>query len=218
MIFYMIFHIKNINMSHPNLTLEIYSDKSFVVRPSASIEDKLPDLEVNSIIQLGGKWNANLKGGKGWIFPNFKKKVVENYINGVEKKVLHIPSSKIQRIIKKMEMTFEHYPNNLKLKGGSIIKYLQDCKKSVLTRHFNRFDEYYGWQVNVLVEDLPITKKHTIATRHDYTYYIYADVETVKKWLDEKNFIYDPNGPIEKKYSMFDGKMGVHFKSFWTGD
>jgi len=205
-------------MSHPNLSLEIYSDKSFVVRPSESIEDKLPDIEVNSIIQLGGKWNANLKGGGGWIFPNFKKKVVENYINGVEKKVMHVASSKIQRIVKKMEMSFENYPNNLKLKGGSIIKYLKDCRKTDLIRHFNRFDEYYGWQVNALVEDLPVSKNHTIATRHDYTYYIYADVETVKKWLDEKNFIYDPNGPIEKKYSMFDGKMGVHFKSFWTGD
>ena len=206
-------------MAHPNLTLEIYSDKSFVVRPSDSIEQYiLSDIEAKSILELGGKWNANLKGGAGWIFPNFKKKVVENYINGVEKKVLHIPSSKIQRVIKHIEMCFEKYPNNLKLKGGSVIKYLKDCKKSELTRHFNRFDEYYGWQVNVLVEDLHDPKEHTILSRHDHTHYIYADVETVNKWLESINIIYNPHGPIEKKYSMFDGKMGVHFKSFWTGD
>jgi hypothetical protein len=203
-------------MNHHNLILSQYSEKSFVIRPE-NIEC-LKDTEVADIIEMGGKWNANLKGGEGWIFPNFKRSTVERYIKGVDQKVMYVGSSKIQKIIKKMEMVFENYPNNLKLKGGSIIKYLKDCRKSNLTRHFNRFDEYYGWQVNVLVEDLPIPKMHTIATRHDYTYYIYADVETVKAWLAEKNFIYDPNGPMEKKYSMFDGKMGVYFKSFYTGD
>ena len=204
-------------MSHPNFILTQYSEKAFVVRYSKAL-DKILDSEVKLIVEMGGKWNSNLKGGGGWIFPNFKKKIVENYINSGEKKVFHVATSKIQRAIKQMELVFENYPNNLKLKGGSIIKYLKDCRKSELTRHFNRFDEYYGWQVNVLVEDLPDPKEHTILSRHDHTHFIYADVETVKKWLDNINIIYNPYGPIEKKYSMFDGKMGVHFKSFWTGD
>ena len=200
-------------MNHPNMVLTQYSEKAFVVRCK-----NFKDTESADIIEMGGKWNANLKGGEGWIFPNFKKKIVENYINGVEKKVIHIPSSKIQRIIKKMEMSFNNYPNNIKLKGGSIIKYLKDCRKSELTRHFNRFDEYCGWQVNALVEDLSVPREHTLLTRYDNTHFIYADVETVKKWLDNTEIIYNPYGPIEKKYSLFDGKMGVHFKSFWTGD
>ena len=87
-----------------------------------------------------------------------------------------------------------------------------------MTRHFNRFDEYCGWQVNALVEDLSVPREHTLLTRYDNTHFIYADVETVKKWLDNTEIIYNPYGPIEKKYSLFDGKMGVHFKSFWTGD
>jgi hypothetical protein len=210
-------HIKYIiDMSHPNLTIEIYSDKSFVVR--ASKIDSIVDSEIKSILEMGGKWNSNLKGGGGWIFPNFKKKVVENYINGVEKKVFRVATSKIQRAVKYIEMSFENYPNNLKLKGGSIIKYLNDCKKSDLTRHFNRFDDYYGWQVNALVEDLSVPRQHTVMTRYDQTYFIYADIEIVKKWLEDINLIYNPHGPIEKKYSMFDGKLGVYFRSFWTGD
>ena len=203
-------------MSHPNFILTQYSEKAFVVRGSNI--DLILDSEVKSIVEMGGKWNSNLKGGGGWIFPNFKKKVLENYIDSFEKKVLHVASSKIQRAIKQMEMVFKNYPNNLKLKGGSIIKYLKDCRKSELTRHFNRFDEYCGWQVNALVEDSSVLQEHTIMSRHDHTHFIYADVETVKKWLDNTEIIYNPYGPIEKKYSMFDGKMGVHFKSFWTGD
>ena len=76
-------------MSHPNFILTQYSEKAFVVRYSKAL-DKILDSEVKLIVEMGGKWNSNLKGGGGWIFPNFKKKIVENYINSGEKKVFHV--------------------------------------------------------------------------------------------------------------------------------
>jgi hypothetical protein len=52
------------------LTIEQYSEKAIVVRGNTQpYKDALSD--------LGGKWNANLKGGGGWIFPNSKKTIIE---------------------------------------------------------------------------------------------------------------------------------------------
>jgi hypothetical protein len=52
------------------LTIEQYSEKAIVIRGNSQ-----PYLE--SLKKLGGKWNSNLKGGGGWIFPNSKKSKIE---------------------------------------------------------------------------------------------------------------------------------------------
>lgn len=53
-----------------SLLIEQYSEKAIVVRGNTiQYKDKL--------LELGGKWNSNLKGGGGWIFPNSKKKNIE---------------------------------------------------------------------------------------------------------------------------------------------
>ena len=56
------------------LSIQSYSDKSFVVRGKDTkiVKDKLKE--------LGGKWNSNLKDGGGWIFTNKNKKEVEDWI------------------------------------------------------------------------------------------------------------------------------------------
>lgn len=52
--------------------IQKYSEKSFVVRGQTfNHMDKLKE--------LGGKWNAYLKGGEGWIFPNYKENEVKEY-------------------------------------------------------------------------------------------------------------------------------------------
>lgn len=50
-----------------------YTEKSFVVRGNTT-ENK------EQLKNIGGKYNALLKGGPGWIFPNFLKKNVEEYV------------------------------------------------------------------------------------------------------------------------------------------
>ena len=57
-----------------SLTLELYSEKSFVVR--GNIYRFQPELE-----EMGGKINLKLKGGEGVIFPLYKQKDVREYIN-----------------------------------------------------------------------------------------------------------------------------------------
>lgn len=55
------------------LNIVQYTEKSFVVRGNTT-ENK------EQLKTIGGKYNALLKGGPGWIFPNFLKKNVEEYI------------------------------------------------------------------------------------------------------------------------------------------
>ena len=59
------------------MNITSYSDKSFVVRG-----DTKPHLE--QLKSFGGKWNALLQGGAGWIFSNKKLKEVEGFIQTTE--------------------------------------------------------------------------------------------------------------------------------------
>jgi len=55
-----------------NITITDYSEKSFVVR--GDTETHKDDLK-----GLGGKWNARLRDGSGWIFPSTKKEEVKKW-------------------------------------------------------------------------------------------------------------------------------------------
>ena len=56
-----------------NVVLKKYSDKSIAVYGDTKIyKDKLK--------ALGGKWNANLRDGPGWIFPNKCKDDIERWL------------------------------------------------------------------------------------------------------------------------------------------
>ena len=59
-----------------SLTIEKYSEKSFVVR--GSVEDTKTNKE--NFKRLQGKFNPNLIGGAGWIFSNKQREAVEAYI------------------------------------------------------------------------------------------------------------------------------------------
>ena len=58
------------------LTIEDYSDKSFVVRG-----DTKPFKD--SLKAFGGRYNGNLKGGQGWIFSKTKEDVVAEFVEKV---------------------------------------------------------------------------------------------------------------------------------------
>ena len=57
-----------------------YTEKSFVVRMEIETE-----AFTQKMIELGGKYNEFLRGGNGWIFPNFKKQCIESYIENTLK-------------------------------------------------------------------------------------------------------------------------------------
>lgn len=57
------------------LTLEDYSDKSFVVRGEDTKKYK------EELKNLGGRFNKNLNGGSGWIFSNKRREEVESFLN-----------------------------------------------------------------------------------------------------------------------------------------
>lgn len=60
-------------MSSP-LSIEKYSEKCIVVRGETKTY-------LNELKELGGKWNAGLKGGGGWIFPATKLDKVTILVN-----------------------------------------------------------------------------------------------------------------------------------------
>jgi hypothetical protein len=55
-----------------------YTEKSFVLCGDTKIHK-------NILMEMGGKWNPNLKVGAGWIFSNKKKDCVLEWINTIEK-------------------------------------------------------------------------------------------------------------------------------------
>ena len=69
---------KDIDNKKYDLKLQIYSEKSFVVRgdDTKNQKDKLKD--------LGGKWNSNLKDGGGWIFSNNNKNKVQEWLKSLK--------------------------------------------------------------------------------------------------------------------------------------
>jgi hypothetical protein len=59
-----------------NLTIEEYSDKAIALRGnSKEYKDAIKD--------IGGKFNSNLRGSAGWIFPKSKRSVVEDLISQI---------------------------------------------------------------------------------------------------------------------------------------
>ena len=65
--------MSNIN-NITDITIEDYSDKAIVVRGNT-----IPYKE--KIAKLGGKWNAKLRDGPGWIFPKTKRSSIEQWIS-----------------------------------------------------------------------------------------------------------------------------------------
>jgi len=82
------------NIKHPKLIITKYSDKSVVVRGDYTNE------EYDDLMDLKGKYNKNLKGGRGIVFSNTHLEKVTTYINeGVlpdksSNTVMHIESYK----------------------------------------------------------------------------------------------------------------------------
>lgn len=93
------------------ITLESYSDKSFVLRG-----DTRPYKEY--IKKLGGKWAPNLNDGVGWLFPKTKQDIVSKWIDTGE---INEDDVKYQSE-KNRNGTLEEHINYMRLKVTSIEK------------------------------------------------------------------------------------------------
>ena len=193
----------------PNLVLSDYSDKAIVVRPTPDVED----WEVADMIEIGGKFNKYLKGGEGWVFPSFKKSQIEKYLN--------------PKVIKAKVVSNVCYCVNNEIMGSTVINKINrsDLSRSVkkeIVEQLDRDTSYYGWQINTIYNSKGVVPsnpiKFSLFQRHEYIHFIYGSQEEVKNWLDSIEIIDNLYGPIRKKYSVFNGKMGVYFHSFYTGD
>jgi hypothetical protein len=59
--------------AYDDIILENYSEKAIVVKGNTNQYK-------TELMSMGGKYNSNLKGGAGWIFPAFKESVVRKWL------------------------------------------------------------------------------------------------------------------------------------------
>lgn len=74
------------------MKLSIYSDKSFVITGNTK-EHK------TYLKDMGGRWNANLSCGSGWIFTMNKKKEIEDWLSKHQQEPLPSPPSSIESLL-----------------------------------------------------------------------------------------------------------------------
>jgi hypothetical protein len=121
---------KYLNRMNSELNIIQYTEKSFVVRGNTN-ENK------EQLKNIGGKYNALLKGGPGWIFPNFLKKNVEEYIK----------SGTITTNFSKEEKT--EYKNKNIVNENSLLKRIEALED----------------QVKILVDKLGLENKYNISRK-----------------------------------------------------
>jgi len=143
-----------------------YTEKSFVLCGDTKIHK-------NILMEMGGKWNPNLKVGAGWIFSNKKKDCVLEWMNTIEKtpqvNLNSLQSTKIESsFIKKVDTISEEiiseFSNEL-LKSDCIKTYhfLHDDDKVTLYRKlfFNflvsrnkdmTYEEYKSLDIEKIIE------------------------------------------------------------------
>lgn len=61
------------------MKLKQYSDKSIVITCDDNGSESF-EKDIEYLTGIGGKFNNFLKGGGGWIFPNYRRKEIENYM------------------------------------------------------------------------------------------------------------------------------------------
>jgi hypothetical protein len=108
-----------------------YSEKAIVLRG-----EKTKDC-TDGLKEMGGKFNAVLKGGPGWIFPKTKREIIEKFVNeGVVTKSEYRPSGTQTTQYKPSEAVKRYSVNSFNDKivdGNNLIEKL-DSKIEELTK------------------------------------------------------------------------------------
>ena len=89
------------------MNIENYSEKAIVVRGEDTKKYK------NELMDLGGKYNALLKGGPGWIFPKIKQNKISDFINS-KKTLIKIDVTKLVVLPKFDNSTIIEFVNEYK--------------------------------------------------------------------------------------------------------
>jgi hypothetical protein len=90
-----------------SMIIENYSEKAIVVRGDTK-EHK------ESLKQLGGKWNSNLKGGSGWIFSKSRENDVRNYISNPKPIAAPVVNNNEVAVLKRTVQTLQKQVTSLK--------------------------------------------------------------------------------------------------------
>lgn len=85
------------------LDLKRYSDKSFVIRGGGT------RLYATLLKQIGGKFNARLQGGPGWIFSNDKFQEVNKYMQAIQNGTLSPTDQVTQEQLDNKSITYKIY-------------------------------------------------------------------------------------------------------------
>lgn len=116
-----------------------YSEKAIVLRG-----EKTKDC-MEGLKEMGGKYNAVLKGGPGWIFPKTKREVLEKFVNeGV------VTKSEYSKTYKPSEAVKRYSVNNYKDKvidGNNLIEKLES-KIEELTKDISDLKTLIGLMRN----------------------------------------------------------------------
>ena len=100
------------------MKLTEYSDKSIAVYGDTK--------EYKDILKtLGGKWNANLRDGPGWIFSIKHKESVKSWIDGICKDMEEAPSVTIEPFI---DIVLKNYSEKSFCIYGDTKKYKEKLK------------------------------------------------------------------------------------------
>jgi hypothetical protein len=125
-----------------SLTIEDYSDKSFVVYGENT------KIYIEKLKELGGKYNSNLKMGPGWIFSKTRKDKVNEYFNNIDNssnieiniedysdKSFVVHGENTKKYINKLKELGGKYNSNLKMGPGWIFS---KDKKEKVEEYFNK--------------------------------------------------------------------------------
>jgi hypothetical protein len=80
------------------LTVSDYTDKSVVVQGEDTRKYK------EELKNIGGKYNANLKTGPGWIFPKNKEHEIKDFIESAKEGIKEITKEGIKEITKEIDL------------------------------------------------------------------------------------------------------------------
>lgn len=109
---------------YDDITIEDYTEKSFVIR--GSTEQYKKDIKT-----LGGKWNPRLRDGPGWIFPITKKDIVTKWRNTGESLIRPEDTELVTpRAVKKVVKKVEQKTDNTSVQSTEI--------NNILDRHCDR--------------------------------------------------------------------------------
>jgi hypothetical protein len=121
------------------LYLEDYSEKAIVLRKKPELKTP-PVVYKDELISLGGKYNANLQGGSGWIFPKKKREQIEAFMEGGAEAVQKAKKkAELSTILSDIEKKFNSL--SLETEKHELVENLKKMSKKLQEQLHSDFEE-----------------------------------------------------------------------------